>query len=84
MKLEAIKSYRQRLGLTQVQLAERFGVSANTIARWERGEVRPEAPEMVLLAFRGLEIEMGLDKSGEIKRLMRKVDENLSKAAAAL
>ena len=28
------------MGLTQAQLAERLGVRANTLARWERGEIR--------------------------------------------
>jgi predicted ATPase/DNA-binding CsgD family transcriptional regulator/transcriptional regulator with XRE-family HTH domain len=38
---------RQALGLTQAQLASRLGVRANTVARWERGEVRPIHPEHV-------------------------------------
>jgi transcriptional regulator with XRE-family HTH domain len=38
---------RQALGLTQAQLASRLGVRANTVARWERGELRPIHPEHV-------------------------------------
>lgn len=30
---------RQRLGWTQMQLAEAVGVTRNTVARWERGEL---------------------------------------------
>ncbi len=36
----ALKQVRGRLGLSQAQMAEELGVMANTIARWERGEVK--------------------------------------------
>ena len=34
-----LRRLRRRLGLTQVQLAARVGVTENTLARWERGTV---------------------------------------------
>jgi transcriptional regulator with XRE-family HTH domain len=34
-----LRRLRKRLGLTQATLGERMGVTANTIARWERGEL---------------------------------------------
>ena len=36
-----IKSIRERLGLTQEQLAHKLGVSWATVARWERGKGEP-------------------------------------------
>ena len=33
----AIKQHRDRLGLTQRELANRLGVTENTIANWESG-----------------------------------------------
>lgn len=33
-----LKEMRLRIGLTQVQLAERLGVAARHIRRWENGE----------------------------------------------
>jgi len=33
--------------LTQAQLAERLAVTANTVARWERGEVHMAHPRQV-------------------------------------
>lgn len=38
---ETIKAMRARLGLTQVALAERLGVSFPTVNRWENGKSRP-------------------------------------------
>ena len=31
---------RKKLGLTQLRLAELVGVAENSVARWERGEMR--------------------------------------------
>lgn len=39
-----LKRIRQTLGWTQAQLAEAVGVTGNTIARQERGEVRIPEP----------------------------------------
>lgn len=79
-----IHRYRTALGLTQVQLGEHFDVSANTIARWERDEVTPEAPGMVMYALRGLELERGLDRSGEVAQLRRSVRAKQTRAQEAL
>lgn len=38
-----IRELRERLGLTQEQMAARVGVSFTTISRWERGH-RPPSP----------------------------------------
>jgi transcriptional regulator with XRE-family HTH domain len=34
-----LKKIRGQLGLTQAEMAERVGVTPNTVARWERGEI---------------------------------------------
>lgn len=39
-----IRALRQRIGLTQNQLAEAVQVTPNTVARWERGELTMSAP----------------------------------------
>lgn len=44
-----IKELRKALGYTQARLAEEVGVTANTLARYERGELRPSPPVMKLL-----------------------------------
>ena len=43
-RITDIKALRQRIGLTQKQLADAVGVRPNTVARWERGELDVSAP----------------------------------------
>ena len=38
MKGNELRAIRKKLGWTQVQIAEALRVTANTVARWERGE----------------------------------------------
>ena len=60
----ALRAHRQKLELSQAGLALRLGVTANTVARWERGEQRVGNPErlQLLLAQIG-ESEMGAEES---------------------
>ena len=44
-----IKDLRKALGYTQARLAEEIGVTSNTVARYERGELRPSPPVRKLL-----------------------------------
>src|SRR5262249_1840661 len=44
---EQLRARRIALGLTQAQLAARLGVASNTLARWERGELRPQFPARI-------------------------------------
>lgn len=46
----ALKRIRNELALTQKQLAEQIGVTSNTVARWERGEVGIAEPVARLIA----------------------------------
>ncbi len=52
-----LQSRRNSLRLSQAQLAERLGVSANTVARWERGELVIAHPRMLDMALRKIEEE---------------------------
>ena len=53
---EEIKRQRLALQLRQEDLAAIFGVSRNTVARWERGEAQPDAPGMLRLALESLNL----------------------------
>ena len=44
-----IRDLRKTLGYTQARLAEEVGITANTVARYERDELRPSPPVMKLL-----------------------------------
>jgi len=46
-----VRRLRRRLGLTQVQLAERVGVNPITVSRWERGAmgIRESAARLIRL-----------------------------------
>jgi len=46
-----VRRIRKRLRLTQAALATRVGVHANTVARWERGEVCVTEPVARLIRY---------------------------------
>lgn len=49
MQGKKLKAIRKRLQLTQAQFAELVGVTANTVARWERGEMEMREPTARLI-----------------------------------
>ncbi len=51
MKGQTLKRFRKQLGLTQVQLGKRLGVTGNTVARWERDEMPITQPMSILIKF---------------------------------
>jgi transcriptional regulator with XRE-family HTH domain len=65
---DQLRRLRRRLGLTQASLAELVGVPANTIARWERGEMemRPSMDRLVRLS---------VEAATSVGRVDGKVDE---------
>ena len=56
-----LRRRRLSLGLTQAALAARLGISANSLARWERGEQRIGTPGLLDLALRQLEHQAHTD-----------------------
>jgi len=44
-----MRRMRKALGLTQVELAERVGITANSVARQERGEIGISEPVALLV-----------------------------------
>ena len=57
-----IKELRKSLGYTQARLAEEVGLTPNTIARYERDELKPSPPVLKLLRL--LELSQELHKAG--------------------
>jgi transcriptional regulator with XRE-family HTH domain len=48
-----LRRIRKRLGLTQLAMAEKIGVHANSLARWERDVVRITEPVARLIRLLG-------------------------------
>jgi putative transcriptional regulator len=46
-----VKQARKKLGMSQVQFAEQFGINSSTLRNWEQGRRQPEGPARVLLAI---------------------------------
>lgn len=46
-----LRSARKELGLSQAELSAVLGVPKNTIARWERGELKIAHPRILALAI---------------------------------
>ena len=76
-----LKQCRKEKNLTQEQLAEKFGVSARTVSRWETGSNMPDLSILVELAdYYDIEIKELLD--GERSSTMNKeMKETLNKVA---
>lgn len=56
---------RKRLGLSQEKMAEKLGVSRNTISRWERGSFKPSAENLDTLNKLYAELENSSAPQGE-------------------
>ncbi len=52
---DELRTRREKLGLTQTDLASKMGTTQITISRWERDKLRIERPEMLDLALKALE-----------------------------
>jgi len=44
-----VKATRSNLDMTQTEFASAFGISVNTLRHWERGDRKPQGPDLVLL-----------------------------------
>ena len=48
-RISPVKALRRRLGLTQVEFAEAFGLPVSTLRDWEQHRSSPDAPARALL-----------------------------------
>jgi putative transcriptional regulator len=48
-RVSSVKVLRQRLGMTQVEFAEAFGLPVSTLRDWEQHRSTPDAPARALL-----------------------------------
>lgn len=73
MSPEEIKTRRNKLGLTQGELAERLGVAIDTVARWESGTSAPESGPMLDLALKRLEMSEQIGADPQIQRALNQL-----------
>jgi transcriptional regulator with XRE-family HTH domain len=52
---QELRQRRERLGLSQAQLAAALGTTQNTISRWELNEITIEKPQMLAWALEAIE-----------------------------
>ena len=50
MNFNNLKLLRKKYGYTQEQIAEKLGVSRQTVAKWERGECLPDIENVIALS----------------------------------
>jgi transcriptional regulator with XRE-family HTH domain len=54
----ALYTIRKRLGFTQKQFAEQIGVAPNSVARWERGELKMKKSTELLVKLLALHADL--------------------------
>jgi transcriptional regulator with XRE-family HTH domain len=73
MSPEEIKTRRNKLGLTQGELAERLGVAVNTVSRWELGTSAPESGPMLDLALKHLEMTRQIGADPQVQKALNRL-----------
>ena len=83
MKIGAfLRDLRKEKGLTQEELAEKFGVSSRSVSRWENGNTMPELGILVELAeFYEVDIKEVIDGERKSETMEKETRETLKKVA---
>ena len=77
-----LKDLRKKKGLTQEQLAEKFGVSSRSVSRWENGNTMPELGILVELAeYYEVDIKEIIDGERKSELMEKEEKETLQKVA---
>jgi transcriptional regulator with XRE-family HTH domain len=80
---EELRGQRLALNLRQEDLAAVFGVTRNTVARWERGEVQPDAPGMLRLALEALSLRHAFGPDSDLSRFIAETEVKIDRALAS-
>lgn len=59
-----IKAFREKIGLTQEELAKKLGVHARTVQNWESGTKIPESKRTLLRVFMNAELKPSITHYG--------------------
>ena len=77
-----IKALRREIGLTQEQLAERFGVARRTVSRWETGSNMPDLDILMEMSdFYAVDLRELLDGERKGEKMNKELEETVMKVA---
>ena len=77
-----IKALRREKGLTQEQLAERFGVARRTVSRWETGSNMPDLDILMEMSdFYAVDLRELLDGERKGEKMNKELEETVMKVA---
>lgn len=78
---EMIQQKRIKLGLSQAQLAKRFGIELNVLQDWEVDKTKPPYPKVLEYALLALEWGCELDDEtlAEFERIRKLIDDGHKK-----
>ena len=77
-----IKTLRHEKGLTQEQLAERFGVARRTVSRWETGSNMPDLDILMEMSdFYAVDLRELLDGERKGEKMNKELEETVMKVA---
>ena len=77
-----IKALRREKGLTQEQLAERFGVARRTVSRWETGSNMPDLDILMDMSdFYAVDLRELLDGERKGEKMNKELEETVMKVA---
>ena len=77
-----IKALRRKKGLTQEQLAERFGVARRTVSRWETGSNMPDLDILMEMSdFYAVDLRELLDGERKGEKMNKELEETVMKVA---
>ena len=75
-----IKALRREKGLTQEQLAERFGVARRTVSRWETGSNMPDLDILMEMSdFYAVDLRELLDGERKGEKMNKELEETVMK-----
>lgn len=80
MYADQIRRHRQRLGMSQLALGERLGISSVAVSKWERGQSQPDIPTLKQLADL---FGVSMDELCGHQTVPSEADENMSVMARA-
>lgn len=77
-----LKALRKEKGLTQEEVAVKFGVAGRTVSRWETGSNMPDISMLVELSeFYGIDVRELLDGERKSESVDKEIKETLEKVA---